>query len=43
MILDDRCRKVKSMDDMEEILKEGDCFRYADTELEILKIEEVDS
>ena len=42
IIVDDRCRKSISIDENEDILKEGDQFLYTDTVLEILKIEEVE-
>lgn len=41
VILDDRCQKILSRDENPEILSEGDQFVYADTMLEIMKIEEV--
>ena len=41
VILDERCKKTVSMDENTEILCAGDKFEYADTEIEILKIEEV--
>ena len=43
LVLDDRCRKTVSVDENADILRVGDQFSYADTKLEILKIEEVDS
>lgn len=42
VILNPLCEKVKSKTAEEEIVSEGDCYVYADTEIEILKIKEME-
>ncbi|MDO4556060.1 MAG: protein kinase [Lachnospiraceae bacterium] len=42
VILDPRCKKTLSQSEELEIVREGDCFEYADTKIEILKIKEME-